>query len=171
MFISKFSSSSFYCRRHITSCPNPYVSHFYNSYNMNRFQISELKFRNRVVTSDLISLLSICFKSLKTERICIQEEHDKNLKYINSLISSTRLLILDGQEKLALNLIQLICTIQRAIRHDNVYAASWSYHVTLQLVNLLHMSNISCIPQLEETIKILHQSEIIYRKRINQVGF
>ena len=104
--------------------------------------LSNDSFRNRVVTSDLISLLSICFKSLKIDKICIQEEHDKNLKYLNSLISSTRLLILDGQENLALNLIQLISTIQRAIRHDNVYAASWSYHVTLQLVNLLHMSNI-----------------------------
>ena len=114
------------------------MTHKYPRYD----SLSNDSFRNRVVTSDLISLLSICFKSLKIDKICIREEHDKNLKYLNSLISSTRLLILDGQENLALNLIQLISTIQRAIRHDNVYAASWSYHVTLQLVNLLHMSNI-----------------------------
>ena len=95
------------------------------------------------------------------------DDDDPNIKYVRSLISSARFLILDGQELVSLQLIQIISTILRTIRLDNVFSASWCHHIQVQLFNLLHLSKFSYMDDLEQCIKIIHYSEILFRKRIN----
>ena len=71
--------------------------------------------------------------------------------------------------KTGLNIIQIILSILRMVRHDGIYATSWAYFSTFQLLNLTHLSNFTLVPQFKTTLKHIHYTELLLRKRINQI--
>jgi hypothetical protein len=69
-------------------------------------------------------------------------------------MSIGRLLLLDGEEELGINIIQIILSIVLMIRQDGLSATSWAYFTTFQVLNLLHLSNFTLIPQFKTTLKV-----------------
>ena len=117
------------------------------------------------VIKNLIALVSVQAKSLKT--IPLSVENDPNVHIVASLASSARLLVLDGQEESALQMIQIVTQVQRTFRCDSPFALVWNYTTTIQLVNLLHLSNFSNLNEFEHVITLLQGSEQNLRRQIN----
>lgn len=125
--------------------------------------------RERKTCFNLICLLSHLVAQLKSEKFVLNEENDANGKQVKHLMGIARLLLLDGEEELGLNIIQIVLSILRMLRQDSLYATGWAYFSTFQLLNLTHLSNFALVPQFKTTLKHIHYTELLLRKRINQI--
>ena len=125
--------------------------------------------RERKTCSNLISVLSNLVTQLKCDKYYLNDENNPNAKQMKQLISIARLLLLDGEEELGLNVIQINLSILRMLRQDGLFAAAWGYNSTMQLLSLTHLANYSLVSQFKTTLKHLHYTELILRKRINQI--
>ncbi|CBY41200.1 unnamed protein product, partial [Oikopleura dioica] len=85
------------------------------------------------------------------------------------IITLAKLLLLDGEDSLGLNVILILINILRRVQLDHLFSASWSYMLNLKLLELTPLSNFTNIPVLKDVLEQIHSAELVLRRRINSI--
>jgi hypothetical protein len=70
------------------------------------------------------------------------EDGSQTVKMMEEIINIAKLLLLDGEDNLGLNVILIIINLLRLVQLDHLFSASLSYMPNLKLIELTPLSKI-----------------------------
>ena len=103
---------------------------------------------DRVKIAFLIALVNNLREQITCDRVVI-EDGSQTVKMMMEIITLAKLLLLDGEDSLGLNVILILINILRRVQLDHLFSASWSYMLNLKLLELTPLSNFTNIPVLK----------------------
>jgi hypothetical protein len=103
---------------------------------------------DRVKIAFLIALFNNLREQITCDRVVI-EDGSQTVKMMMEIISLAKLLLLDGEDNLGLNVILIIINVLRRVQLDHLFSASWSYMLNLKLLELTPLSKFTNIPLLK----------------------
>ncbi|CBY24868.1 unnamed protein product [Oikopleura dioica] len=123
---------------------------------------------DRVKIAFLIALINNLREQITCDRVVI-EDGSQTVKMMMEIITLAKLLLLDGEDSLGLNVILILINILRRVQLDHLFSASWSYMLNLKLLELTPLSNFTNIPVLKDVLEQIHSAELVLRRRINSI--